>query len=117
MIWLRRLIRRVWERLSYWFVPPYQTVLVEEALPDQLSQRTLYIVQEDGFNEQAAMLCPCGCRRVLHMNLLPDELPCWRLTRHDDGTATLHPSVWRKKGCRSHFWFGRGRVQWHWAQD
>ncbi|MER9141803.1 DUF6527 family protein [Mesorhizobium sp. M0871] len=58
------------------------------------------------------MLCPCGCRRVLHMNLLADERPCWRLTRHDDGTTTLHPSVWRTTGCGSHFWFRRGRVEW-----
>ncbi|MER9417949.1 DUF6527 family protein [Mesorhizobium sp. M0306] len=58
------------------------------------------------------MLCPCGCRRVLHMNLLADERPCWRLTRHDDGTTTLHPSVWRKTDCGSHFWFRRGRVEW-----
>ncbi|WP_246471270.1 DUF6527 family protein [Aminobacter carboxidus] len=59
------------------------------------------------------MLCPCGCRRVLHMNLLADERPCWRLTRHDDGTTTLHPSVWRKTDCGSHFWFRRGRVEWY----
>ena len=77
-----------------------------------LRERTLYVVQEDGFVEQAAMLCPCGCGRVLHMNLIPDERPCWNLTRHADGTATLHPSVWRKKDCGSHFWFQRGRVQW-----
>jgi len=68
--------------------------------------------EEDGFQEQAAMICPCGCRSVLHMNLLPDERPCWRVTRHDDGTATLHPSVWRKKECGSHFWFRNGRVVW-----
>ena len=112
MIWLRRFVRRIWEQLYCWFIPPYRTVLVEEALPDRLGRRTLYIVQEDGFYEQAALLCPCGCQRVLHMNLLPDERPCWHLTRHIDGTTTLYPSVWRKNDCGSHFWFRRGRVQW-----
>jgi hypothetical protein len=87
-------------------------LLVEDTLPKQLKRRTLYIVQEDGFQEQAAMICPCGCRSILHMNLLTDERPCWRVTRHDDGTATLHPSVWRKKECGSHFWFRNGRVVW-----
>jgi len=72
----------------------------------------IYIVQDDEFDEFAAMICPCGCRQVLYMNLLPDERPCWRITRHDDGTSTLHPSVWRKKECRSHFWFRRGRIEW-----
>lgn len=91
---------------------PYRTVLVDEALPAQLTADTLYIVEDDGFIEQAAMLCPCGCKRTLQMNLLPDERPCWRLTQHPDGTASLFPSVWRKKDCGSHFWFRQGQVIW-----
>ena len=91
---------------------PYRTVMVGEALPPTLAEETLYVVDDDGFLEQAAMLCPCGCQRVLHMNLLPDERPCWRLTQHADGSATLFPSIWRKKNCGSHFWFRRGQVFW-----
>lgn len=86
--------------------------MVEEALPEQLDQRIVYIVREDGFDEQAALLCPCGCGCILHMNLLPDECPCWRVTQNMDGTVTLYPSVWRKKDCGSHFWFRNGRIQW-----
>lgn len=100
-----------------WAIAPYRTVVVEESLPTKLQRRTLYVVQEDGFLEQAAMVCPCGCKRVLHMNLLTDERPCWRLTQHEDGTATLHPSVWRQKDCRSHFWFRRSRIEWCPAAD
>jgi hypothetical protein len=109
---LSRFLRSAYRRIYNWIVPPYATLVVQEALPRQLKRRTLYVVQEDGFDEQAAMVCPCGCRSILHMNLLPDERPCWRLARHDDGTASLHPSVWRKKECRSHFWFRWGRVEW-----
>jgi hypothetical protein len=98
-----------------WFDPPYRTRVVNEHLPGKLDRRTLYIVEEDGFQEQAAMTCPCGCEQILHMNLLTDERPCWQVTRHDDGTATLHPSVWRQKGCNSHFWLRRGRI--HWAKS
>lgn len=107
-----RLARQGWQHVCRWFVPPYRTVIVEEGLPGLMRRRTLYIVEEDGYQEQAAMICPCGCGRVLQMNLLPDERPCWRMTQHDDGTATLYPSVWRKKDCSSHFWFRRGRVEW-----
>ena len=112
MKWLRRYYRTARERLYTWLVPPYQTRIVDGDLPKKLHGRALYIVQEDGFAEQAAMICPCGCKRTLHMNLLADERPCWRVTRHEDGTATLYPSVWRKKDCQSHFWFRRGRIQW-----
>jgi hypothetical protein len=54
---------------------------------------------------------PCGCRSVLHMNLLPDERPCWQVMRPRDGTASLHPSEWWQKDCRSHFWFKNGRLE------
>jgi len=105
-------LRSTWLRFYRWLVPPYGTEVVEEALPKILKRRTLYIVQEDGFQEQAAMMCPCGCTAVLHINLLTDERPCWRVTQHSDATASLHPSVWRQRGCRAHFWFRRGRVEW-----
>jgi hypothetical protein len=87
---------------------PYRTVTVHDALPSNLEENILYVVDDDGHLEQAAMLCPCGCG----LNLLRDEGPCWRLTQHTDGTATLYPSVWRKKDCGSHFWFREGQVFW-----
>lgn len=107
-----KFILKIWQRLSRVWSRPYRTITVEESLPPQLKGRTLYIVEEDGYQEQAAMICPCGCGAVLHMNLLTDARPCWEVTQHADGTATLYPSVWRKKDCRSHFWLHRGRVQW-----
>jgi hypothetical protein len=103
---------QIWQWILGRIFPPYRTVDVEEHLPPVLAKRILYLVSEDGYEEQVAMLCPCGCRQVLHMNLLPDERPCWRVTRHSDGTASLDPSVWRKKDCHSHFWFERGRIHW-----
>jgi hypothetical protein len=115
--WTQQSARHVYERLYHWLVPPYGTRLVENYLPKQLKKRMLYIVQDDGFLEQAAMLCPCGCKRVLHMNLLTDEHPCWHLTQHKDGTASLYPSVWRKVDCQSHFWFRRGRIDWFKGKD
>lgn len=107
--WLLRLFAGSWHEQKS---RPYRTIIANEVLPAQLVANTLYVVEDDGFLEQAAMLCPCGCGRILHMNLLPDERPCWRLTQHPDGTATLNPSVWRKKDCRSHFWFRQGQVIW-----
>jgi hypothetical protein len=109
---VRNLGQRIWLGVYRLFVPPYGTVVIKEALPEVLGRRILYVLQDDGYREQAAMICPCGCGRILHMNLIPDERPCWRLTEHGDGTVSLHPSVWRKKDCGSHFWFRRGRVEW-----
>ena len=109
---LGRVLRRVRAWAERWLLPPYRTMEVEALPPARLQRRIVYIVCEDGFDEQVALLCPCGCGRVLQMNLLPDERPCWRVTRNADGTVTLHPSVWRTKGCGSHFWLRNGRIWW-----
>lgn len=103
-------------RLSRWvrgrFVRPYRTMVVEDVLPEPVERRVVYILREDGFDEQAALLCPCGCGAVLHMNLLLDDRPCWRVTQNFDGTVTLFPSVRRTKGCKSHFLVMNGRIEW-----
>jgi hypothetical protein len=112
MNWFKRFLQKTSDRFQRWINPPYRTQVVDDVLPKTLQRKILYVVQDDGFLEQAAMVCPCGCGRTLHMNLLSDERPVWNLTQHNDGTATLHPSVWRQKDCGSHFWFRHGRVTW-----
>ncbi len=107
-----RLLSQLRGWLNRRFSRSYRTCIVEEDLPVRLQYRTVYLVQEDGYSEHVSMLCPCGCNQILHMNLIPDERPYWYITNHSDGTISLHPSIWRKKGCRSHFWFRYGRVFW-----
>jgi hypothetical protein len=112
MTWIHDFIIRIWKWFSNRLFQSYQTILVENDIPKNLSSKTIYIVQEEGYLWSASMLCPCGCGEALHMNLIPDERPCWRLTKHQDGTISLHPSIWRKKGCCAHFWFKKGKVKW-----
>lgn len=100
--------KHAWESIR----PPIRVETVTGALPRSLAKRKLYVVSEDGYDEQAAMICPCGCKQVLHMNLLTDERPCWTVRQDPKGTPTLHPSVWRQKGCASHFWLRKGRIIW-----
>jgi hypothetical protein len=102
--------------LVSWLSPPrpkpFRLQQVQGSLPPRLENNVLYLVEDDGYLEQAAMVCPCGCKATLQMNLLPDERPCWTVTQHLDGTPSLHPSVWRKIGCKSHFWLRAGQVHW-----
>lgn len=81
-------------------------------IPDRLRTDRLYVAGEDGYAWSAAMLCPCGCGKVLEMNLLPDAHPCWTISETRDGLATLHPSVWLKTECHSHFLLQNGKVRW-----
>ncbi|WP_371815099.1 DUF6527 family protein [Bradyrhizobium sp. CCBAU 51753] len=44
--------------------------------------------------------------------LLKEIRPRWDARVDQRGHVTLHPSVWLKQGCRSHFWLRDGRVIW-----
>lgn len=101
----------LWRRARGWLGKPYSTEFTEE-MPETFLPRTIYLVGEGEHLWNASMICPCGCGQVLHMNLQPDSRPLWRATQHPDGTASLHPSVWRQKGCRAHFWFQNGAIRW-----
>jgi len=110
LAWLKRQLARLFGRITG-RAPYYRTRHVEDA-PDRLENGILYIVGEEGYDWSAVMKCPGGCGKPLEMNLLPDAKPVWRVTEHDDGSASLHPSVWLKTGCRCHFVLQFGRVRW-----
>lgn len=90
--------------------PRYQ---LDHALevPVVVDPLTVVAVGEGGHLWYAVFACPCGCGETIQLSLLPDDRPRWRLTSHG-GVPTLSPSVWRHRGCRSHFILRDGRVTW-----
>lgn len=109
---MKFILKRVKVWILNYFRPRFKTVFVEEDLPTKLKTKTIYIITEDNEPWHVAMLCPCGCNATLQMNLIPDEYPVWRLEYHKNGFSTLNPSIWRKKGCLSHFWLRNGHIYW-----
>lgn len=91
----------------------YRAETVDEVPPaNVLHQARVYLVGEEGEPWQAAFLCPCGCLSLIQLNLLPETRPRWVLRLGFWNVVTLSPSVWRKQGCRSHFFMRKGRIQW-----
>jgi Family of unknown function (DUF6527) len=80
-------------------------------LPDTLKKYTMYTIGED-IAWLVALQCPCGCSDIVQLTLLKQESPRWSLQQEKDGSATIFPSVWRSKGCKSHFFIRRGLVLW-----
>ena len=101
-----------WNALFGRRAEPYRVVLVEGRFPALLHQRRIYILTEDGDPWEARFVCPCGCKQELDLNLLPDQRPTWTITQDQEGIATIHPSVWRHVGCKSHFFVQNGVVNW-----
>jgi hypothetical protein len=90
----------------------FRSIRVEE-FPDKLEQAKVYLAGEGDNLWAASMICPCGCGEVIELNLLKQARPRWSAQEHSDGTISLAPSVWRQKGCRSHFYVRHGRIDWY----
>jgi len=74
-------------------------------LPEQLEEGVFYICEDF---DATAHKCCCGCGEEVYNKLGPAK---WQLTKEDDGTVSLFPSIgnW-KYACRSHYWITNNRV-------
>ena len=105
------------KKLLKWLLRPrgkkkiYRYEIVEE-LPGKIKQGIVYIFNNNEYHWQIAMLCPCRCKTVLYLNLVDDIHPYWkyRVDRHD--RISISPSLYRKTGCRSHFFLRNGKIEW-----
>jgi len=86
-------------------------VTAVDELPEKLKRQYLYLIGAQ-IPWSAALICPCGCGEVIHISLLSDDSPCWKLRLSAEKLPTLSPSVWRKQGCRSHFFLREGNIVW-----
>lgn len=83
-----------------------------EDIPDKPKPRRVYLVGEPEFPWSAAFLCPCDCGELVQLSLMSNDDPSWIASETRGGRASLHPSVWRIRGCKSHFFIRDGQVIW-----
>ena len=108
-----RFIKEYAARLLRRLTPTRKLVVIEgDSLPPVLPRRDLVLAREDGEDWCVGMRCPCGCKRTIELLVFPEARPHWRITTDAKGRPTLHPSVWLKDGCRSHFWVRSGTIVW-----
>lgn len=102
-------LRQTWDKHG----PARRIRIVEgDELPEKLPRRDLVLTRDDGDDWSIGMRCPCGCGEVIELMLLEEARPRWDLKTDENNRPTLHPSVWRRKGCRSHFWVRKGHIFW-----
>jgi hypothetical protein len=113
--WLRNLI----DALRRWLFGArrrdrFASVVLMDATANaskELGQGKLVLVGSEEKQKWLRFECPCGCREILALNLMKSHTPHWTVTRHDDGTVSVHPSV-DATTCGSHFWIRRNDIQW-----
>ena len=110
-------MKLIWETIARFWCwvtgrPAPLTAIHLEELPDALHASKVYIIGEGEYQWIAAMIFPCGCGATLQLGLMPEQRPRWKVTEHRNGSVSLHPPVWRLRGCRSHFWLKHGKIIW-----
>lgn len=104
---------RWWLRVKEGLLPARRVVIVDgDESPANLPIRSLVLLRDGDEDWSVTMRCPCGCGQRIELPLLPEVRPRWSLRVDRRSRPTLHPSVWLKEGCRSHFLVRAGKVIW-----
>jgi hypothetical protein len=102
-----------WRRMMAALVPRRLLKIVEgDTLPAKLPRWNLVVARDGDEDWAVALRCPCGCRQRLEMMLLKEVKPRWDVSVDRHGHVSLHPSVWQREGCKSHFWVRAGKIVW-----
>ena len=98
--------------LSWWHGDFTVETLTGDTLPKSFNKKILIHMIDGGTSWSAGLNCPCECGEVIELMLLENVKPRWDISIDHLNRPTLHPSVWRSTGCKSHFWIKKGRVHW-----
>lgn len=111
-------LRRIWTWLLRLFFGGYPEIAIRfvDDTPEELRSRVLYVIGDKLSPWKAALMCPCGCNETIELNLSPPGRPLWHVIVSKSGVS-VRPSIWRTKGCRSHFWIRNGRIEWCMNKD
>lgn len=111
---MKKFLIGVWRSVLKLFRKPtphhYKLQLVTDS-PSVIKSNIVYIVNEGLVDESLIFECPCKCGSRIELNLLPDARPVWRY-HIEKREISITPSIWRKHGCRSHFFLTQGQIKW-----
>jgi hypothetical protein len=111
MKYIHKLVRWFKRKFFLNFSHKFKFDFVED-IPKQIPESKVLVVADGNQPDTLVFKCPCGCFSDIHLNLLIDAKPCWKYKITDSGKITITPSIWRKIGCRSHFFITEGKVIW-----
>jgi hypothetical protein len=107
-------VKKFLRKIFFWIRrTDFKTKMVaENPLTNEIPTKTIVIVGAKDWNKWAFMKCPCGCGDVLTLSLMKSFEPNWQLSTDKKKRVTLSPSVWKKDGCKSHFFVQKGKLIW-----
>lgn len=103
--------RKIVAKFAEWLQPEHKFINVDE-LPENVNEKTIYIIGDSSQPWLLAFNCPCGCHNLIQLNLLKDADPCWKYKVTRKKKINISPSVWRTTGCKSHFFVRKSKIDW-----
>jgi|SRR5882724_8528874 len=92
--------------------PRFRAQYVAE-LPQAPAPWTVYIGRDSDKQVWGGVLrCPCGCEQNIHLNFIRGHDAVWSYRVQKNNVVTISPSIWKKRGCRSHFFIREGMLIW-----
>ena len=104
-------IRKIIAKFAEWLTPEYNFIF-EEDFPDSIKENFIYIIGDKKSPWLLAFKCPCGCGQTIQLNLLKEADPCWKYKITNRKKINIFPSIWRTKGCKSHFVVRNSKTEW-----
>lgn len=99
--------------LKEFLMPPRRVIIIEgDTPPLKLPRRNIVLAREGDEDWAVAFRCPCGCGKRLELLLIKEAKPNWSIMIDQNNIPTLHPSVWLRNDCKSHFWLRKGKIKW-----
>jgi len=110
---MRNYIKKIVESVKQFLgLGYYRLAATNSDEPSVVKDNTVYVIGENGFVWYLMLRCPCGCREVIKLNTQEDTYPSWQLSSRSQ-LCSVTPSIWRIKGCKSHFSIKNGKILWH----
>jgi len=101
--WFSQLLSFIWSK-------PYSIQYVEDSINNP-ENKILYAIGTSDEPWQVELCCPCGCKDKIVLPVNESTEPRWAL-KIVNNKPSLSPSIWRSKGCKSHFFLKQGKIDW-----
>ena len=108
---IKRIYQCITQIVSSFWNKTFSVQYVEDPV-DNPKKKILYVIGTMDEPWQVEMICPCGCKDKIVLPVNNETSPRWSLNVNSDELPSLHPSIWRSKGCKAHFFLKHGKTKW-----
>ena len=105
-------MKKIFRTFTEWFSRKYYNYYFCADIPERIAEKAFYIVGEKSHPWVMVFRCPCGCKQIIQLNLLKEGDPRWSFRISTRKEINVRPSVWRTKGCKSHFVIRNSKIDW-----